>query len=138
MLLTLFKDSPFRSGTLDGPAIASFERDINRFVPATLVIIFVLLCMIFQRLDEALLIMATLPFALAGGIRLLWALGHNGSVASAVGFVALAGVAEFGVIMLAYLKHAWDGRVAKGQTTIQGLDGCHSRGRCPARAAAAR
>lgn len=91
-------------------------------VPATLMIIFVLLYMIFQRFDEALLIMATLPFALAGGIWLLWALGHNVSVASAVGFIALAGVAaEFGVIMLLYLKHAWDARVAKGQTTIEDL-----------------
>lgn len=91
-------------------------------VPATLVIIFVLLYMIFQRFDEALLIMATLPFALAGGIWLLWALGHNVSVASAVGFIALAGVAaEFGVIMLLYLKHAWDARIAKGQTTTEDL-----------------
>ncbi|HKS56531.1 MAG TPA: efflux RND transporter permease subunit [Steroidobacteraceae bacterium] len=91
-------------------------------VPATLVIIFVLLYVIFQRFDEALLLMATLPFALAGGIWLLWALGHNVSVASAVGFIALAGVAaEFGVIMLLYLKHAWDARVAKGQTTTEDL-----------------
>ena len=55
--------------------------------------------------------MATLPFALVGGIWLLWALGHHLSVASAVGFIALAGVAaEFGVIMLLYLKQAWDGK----------------------------
>ena len=61
--------------------------------------------------------MATLPFALAGGIWLLWLLGHNLSVASAVGFIALAGVAaEFGVIMLLYLKHAWDARLALGKT----------------------
>jgi len=91
-------------------------------VPATLVIIFVLLYIIFRRFDEALLIMATLPFALVGGIWLLWALGHNVSVASAVGFIALAGVAaEFGVIMLIYLKHAWDVRVAKGETTADDL-----------------
>jgi Cu(I)/Ag(I) efflux system membrane protein CusA/SilA len=61
------------------------------------------------------LIMATLPFALAGGVWLLWALGHNLSVASGVGFIALAGVsAEFGVIMLLYLKNAWDARLAAG------------------------
>lgn len=91
-------------------------------VPATVLIIFVLLYMIFKRFDEALLIMATLPFALAGGIWLLWALGHNVSIASAVGFIALAGVAaEFGVIMLIYLKHAWDARVARGQTTPEDL-----------------
>src|SRR5471032_9509 len=84
-------------------------------VPATLFIIFVLLYLTFKRFDEAALIMATLPFALAGGIWLLWALGHNLSVASGVGFIALAGVsAEFGVIMLLYLKHAWEARLAKG------------------------
>jgi Cu(I)/Ag(I) efflux system membrane protein CusA/SilA len=84
-------------------------------VPATLLIIFVLLYLTFSRVDEALLIMATLPFALVGGCWLLFALGHNLSVASAVGFIALAGVsAEFGVIMLLYLRHAWDARLAVG------------------------
>jgi len=84
-------------------------------VPFTLLIIFVLLYMTFRRFDEALLIMATLPFALVGGVWLLWALGHNLSVASAVGFIALAGVAaEFGVIMVLYLKQAWDARLAAG------------------------
>ncbi|MYM92256.1 efflux RND transporter permease subunit [Duganella vulcania] len=84
-------------------------------VPMTLLIIFVLLYLTFKRIDEAALIMATLPFALAGGIWLLWALGHNLSVASGVGFIALAGVsAEFGVIMLLYLKHAWEALLAKG------------------------
>jgi len=87
-------------------------------VPFTLVIIFVLLYLTFKRFDEALLIMATLPFALVGGIWLLYLLAYNLSVAGAVGFIALAGVsAEFGVIMLLYLRHAWDDRVAKGQTT---------------------
>jgi Cu(I)/Ag(I) efflux system membrane protein CusA/SilA len=84
-------------------------------VPATLLIIMVLLYLTFKRLDEAALIMATLPFALAGGIWLLWALGHHLSVASGVGFIALAGVAaEFGVIMLLYLKHAWEARQRAG------------------------
>ncbi len=87
-------------------------------VPATLLIIIVLLYLTFKRLDEAMLIMAALPFALAGGIWLLWWLGHNLSVASAVGFIALAGVAaEFGVIMLLYLKHAWEARLAAGKTS---------------------
>jgi Cu(I)/Ag(I) efflux system membrane protein CusA/SilA len=86
-------------------------------VPFTLVIIFVLLYLIFKRFDEAALIMATLPFALVGGIWLLYLLGYNLSVAGAVGFIALAGVsAEFGVIMLLYLRHAWDDRVKAGQT----------------------
>jgi len=81
-------------------------------------IIFVLLYLTFRRVDEAMLIMATLPFALAGGIWLLWLLGHNLSVASGVGFIALAGVAaEFGVIMLLYLKQAWQRRVEQGRTS---------------------
>jgi Cu(I)/Ag(I) efflux system membrane protein CusA/SilA len=87
-------------------------------VPMTLLIIFVLLYLTFKRVDEAALIMATLPFALAGGIWLLWLLGHNLSVASGVGFIALAGVsAEFGVIMLLYLKQAWEIRAAQGTTS---------------------
>ncbi|MEB0258566.1 efflux RND transporter permease subunit, partial [Undibacterium sp. 5I1] len=91
-------------------------------VPATLLIIFVLLYMTFNRIDEAALIMATLPFALAGGIWLLWLLDHHLSVASGVGFIALAGVsAEFGVIMLLYLKQAWDARVYIGKETEQDL-----------------
>jgi Cu(I)/Ag(I) efflux system membrane protein CusA/SilA len=85
-------------------------------VPATLAIIFVLLYLTFGRFDEAALIMGTLPFALAGGAWLLWLLGHRLSVASGVGFIALAGVsAEFGVIMLLYLKHGWDARLAAGK-----------------------
>ena len=87
-------------------------------VPATLAIIFVLLYLTFGRFDEAALIMATLPFALAGGAWLLWLLGHNLSVASGVGFIALAGVsAEFGVIMLLYLKQAWQARLDAGMTS---------------------
>jgi copper/silver efflux system protein len=87
-------------------------------VPFTLLIIFVLLYLTFRRIDEALLIMATLPFALIGGIWLLYALAYNLSVAAAVGFIALAGVsAEFGVIMLLYLKQAWSERSTLGQTS---------------------
>ena len=91
-------------------------------VPFTLLIIFVLLYLTFQRFDDALLIMSTLPFALIGGIWLLWLLNYNLSVAGAVGFIALAGVsAEFGVIMLLYLKQAWDERIAAGTTSVDDL-----------------
>jgi Cu(I)/Ag(I) efflux system membrane protein CusA/SilA len=76
-------------------------------VPATLLIIFVLLYITFGRFDEAVLIMATLPFALTGGVWTLYLLGFHQSVATGVGFIALAGVsAEFGVVMLIYLKQA--------------------------------
>ena len=91
-------------------------------VPFTLLIIFVLLYLTFKRFDEALLIMATLPLALVGGIWLLYLLSYNLSVAGAVGFIALAGVsAEFGVIMLLYLRSAWDDRLAQGKTTAADL-----------------
>ncbi|MDH4608488.1 efflux RND transporter permease subunit [Pseudomonas sp. BN102] len=91
-------------------------------VPATLAIIFVLLYLTFGRFDEALLIMATLPFALTGGVWLLYLMGFNLSVATGVGFIALAGVAaEFGVIMLLYLKNAWTERQDTGQTTNAAL-----------------
>ncbi|MBU6467620.1 MAG: efflux RND transporter permease subunit [Betaproteobacteria bacterium] len=91
-------------------------------VPATLMIIFVLLYLTFGSFGEALLIMATLPFALAGGFWLMWVLGYNLSVASGVGFIALAGVAaEFGVIMLLYLKNAWSDRLSDGKTGLPDL-----------------
>jgi Cu(I)/Ag(I) efflux system membrane protein CusA/SilA len=76
-------------------------------VPATLAIIFLLLYATFRRWDEAALIMGTLPFALTGGVWALYLLGYHQSVATGVGFIALAGVAaEFGVVMLIYLKQA--------------------------------
>ncbi|MEH6484506.1 MULTISPECIES: efflux RND transporter permease subunit [Pseudomonas] len=91
-------------------------------VPATLLIIFVLLYLTFQRFSEALLIMSTLPFALTGGIWFLYWLDYNLSVATGVGFIALAGVAaEFGVIMLLYLKNAWQQRLALGQNSPAAL-----------------
>jgi Cu(I)/Ag(I) efflux system membrane protein CusA/SilA len=91
----------------------AYER-LKIVVPATLAIIFLLLYLIFRRLDEALLIMGTLPFALTGGFWLLYLLGYNQSVATAVGFIALAGVsAEFGVVMLIYLKSALERRGAE-------------------------
>ena len=91
-------------------------------VPFTLLIIFVLLYLTFKRVDEALLIMLAMPFSLIGGFWLLYALGHNLSIASAIGFIALAGVtAEFGVIMLLYLKQAWEDRLARGDNSAPSL-----------------
>ncbi|MBZ7364168.1 efflux RND transporter permease subunit [Klebsiella grimontii] len=76
-------------------------------LPFTLMIIFILLYVTFGQVKDALLIMGTLPFSLVGGVWLLWLLGYNLSVAAAVGFIALAGVAaEFGVIMVLYLNQA--------------------------------
>ena len=84
-------------------------------IPATLAIIFLLLYFNFRSVGETLIVMLSLPFALVGGIWFLWALGYNWSVAVAIGFVALAGVAaETGVVMLIYLDHAWRDRVRPG------------------------
>jgi Cu(I)/Ag(I) efflux system membrane protein CusA/SilA len=98
-------------------------------VPLTLGIIALLLYVIFRRLDEALLIMTSLPLALIGGVWLLYWLDYDVSVATAVGFIALAGVAaEFGVVMLIYLRHAWDECVASGKTDLADLQGAIRRG----------
>jgi len=76
-------------------------------VPFALAVIFLLLYLIFRDLVSALLILGTLPFALVGGVWLMWLLGQNLSIASAVGFIALAGVStEFGVVMLVYIHQA--------------------------------
>jgi Cu(I)/Ag(I) efflux system membrane protein CusA/SilA len=94
------------------------ERAVKRLsvvIPFVLAVIFVLLYLAFRRFDEALLLMLTLPFALVGGFWYVWLLGHELSVASAVGFIALGGVAaEFGVVMLVYLKSALQRRIADG------------------------
>ncbi|MBK1678850.1 efflux RND transporter permease subunit [Rhodocyclus tenuis] len=83
-------------------------------IPLTLLIIFVLLYLNFRRLTETLIVMLSVPFALVGGVWLMWALGYNLSVAVAVGFIALAGVAaETGVVMLIYLDRAWEALKAK-------------------------
>ena len=78
-------------------------------IPVTLFTIFLLLYLNFRRLTETLIVMLSVPFALVGGVWLMWLLNYNLSVAVAVGFIALAGVAaETGVVMLIYLDHAWE------------------------------
>ena len=85
-------------------------------VPLTLAVIFVLLYLLFRSFQDAALVMAAVPFSLIGGFWLVWALGHSLSIASAVGFIALAGIAaEFGVVMLVYLKNAMAKRLARGE-----------------------
>jgi Cu(I)/Ag(I) efflux system membrane protein CusA/SilA len=94
------------------------ERAAKRLlvvVPFAGAIIFILLYLTFRRFDEAALLMVTPPFAMVGGFWYVYALGHHFSVASAVGFIALAGLAaEFGVVMLIYLKQALEARLAAG------------------------
>jgi Cu(I)/Ag(I) efflux system membrane protein CusA/SilA len=99
------------------------ERAAKRLavvVPFTLAIILVLLYLTFRSIGAAALIMATLPFALVGGFWLIYLLGHNLSVASTVGFIALAGVAaEFGVVMVIYLDHAIARREQQGRMSTR-------------------
>lgn len=101
------------------------ERAAERLkivVPLTLVVIFLLLYLNFRRLTETLIVMLSVPFSLVGGVWLMWALGYNFSVAVAVGFIALAGVAaETGVIMLIYLDHALDERLAEREAAGEKL-----------------
>jgi len=93
------------------------ERAIEKLkvvVPVTLLIIFLLLYLNFRRLTESLIVMLSVPFALIGGVWLMWLLDYHLSVAVAVGFIALAGVAaETGVVMLIYIDHAWQALLAR-------------------------
>ena len=91
-------------------------------IPATLAIICLLLYMNFRSVGETAIVLLSLPFSLVGGLWFIWALGYNWSVAVAIGFIALAGVAaETGVVMLIYLDHAWKARVAAGRVAARDL-----------------
>ncbi|WP_186197807.1 efflux RND transporter permease subunit [Burkholderia gladioli] len=95
---------------------------LRTVVPVTLAVIFVLLLLTFGSAADAALLMSTVPFALVGGFWLIWLLGHAVSVATAVGFIALAGVAaEFGVVMLLYLKGALQRRLDAGEPLSETL-----------------
>jgi Cu(I)/Ag(I) efflux system membrane protein CusA/SilA len=95
------------------------KAKLNVVVPVTLLIIFVLIYLNFGRLTETLIVMASVPFALVGGVWLMYWLGYNLSVAVVVGFIALAGVAaETGIIMLIYLDHALE--AMRKRTTAEG------------------
>ncbi|ENE2732205.1 efflux RND transporter permease subunit [Stenotrophomonas maltophilia] len=94
------------------------QRALTRLqwvVPAALAIIFLVIWLVFRRLSEVSIILMSLPLALVGGLWLIWGLGHAVSIATMIGFIALGGVAaEFGVIMLLYLRHAWEAQLANG------------------------
>ena len=103
-------------------AMERAQERMKVVVPVTLLIIFLLLYLNFGRLTETLIVMLSVPFALVGGVWLMWLLGYHFSVAVAVGFIALAGVAaETGVVMLIYLDHAWQATQAE----------CRAAGRQP-------
>ena len=102
------------------------NKKLKLMVPMTVMIIFILLYLAFRRAEEAVLILMSLPFALVGGIWFLYWQAFHMSVATGTGFIALAGVAaEFGVVMLMYLRHAVeaDPKLQRAETfTEQGLD----------------
>jgi Cu(I)/Ag(I) efflux system membrane protein CusA/SilA len=96
-------------------------KRLRLVVPLTLVVIFGLLFLNFRSVTESAIVMLSLPFALVGGVWLMWVLGYNLSVAVAIGFIALAGVAaETGVVMLIYLDHAYRDRLASGEMRNRG------------------
>jgi Cu(I)/Ag(I) efflux system membrane protein CusA/SilA len=98
------------------------QERLNQVVPLTLVIIFVLLYLTFRHAGQAVMVMASLPFALVGGFWFVFLLDFNLSVAVGVGFIALAGVAaEFGVVMLVYLDNALRDHEARGPLTQTAL-----------------
>lgn len=95
---------------------------LQTVIPLTLAVIFILLYFAFRSTSEAVLLMLTVPFAIIGGFWFVWFLGHAVSVATAVGFIALAGLAaEFGVVMLVYLRNALDGRLEAGRPLTKEL-----------------
>ena len=97
-------------------AMQRANKTLEMVVPLTLAIIFLLLYLNFEGVTESAVVMLSLPFGLVGCVWLMQALNYNLSVAVAIGFIALAGVAaETGVIMLVYLDHAWESRRAKGR-----------------------
>ena len=96
-------------------ALERVKARLEVVVPLTLAVIALLLYLNFGTLSQTLMVMLSLPFALIGGVWMMWLLDYNLSVAVAVGFIALAGVAaETGVVMLLYLDHAWDELVRDG------------------------
>jgi Cu(I)/Ag(I) efflux system membrane protein CusA/SilA len=106
------------------------QAKLTVVVPVTLVVIFLLLFLNFRSVTESLIVMLSLPFSLVGGVWLMWFLGYNVSVAVAIGFIALAGVAaETGVIMLLYLDHAYRARKEGGKIqTRADIDGAVAEG----------
>jgi Cu(I)/Ag(I) efflux system membrane protein CusA/SilA len=94
------------------------RKTLNLIIPATLVLIFILLYIHFHNITEVVIVMVSLPFSLVGGFWLIYLLGYNLSVAVGVGFIALAGLAtETGIVMLVYLDEVFRRRTADGQMT---------------------
>lgn len=104
-------------------ALQHAKARMNLVVPATTLIVFLLVYLIFRDAAQALIILATVPLGLVGGLWLVWLLGYAVSVATVVGFIGLAGITcEFGIVLVLYLREAWQRRMYAGELTYAALD----------------
>ncbi len=104
-------------------ALQHAKARMNLVVPVTIIIVFLLVYLVFRDTAQALIILATVPLGLVGGLWLVWLLGYAVSVATVVGFIGLAGITcEFGVVLVLYLRQAWQRRVDAGELTYAALD----------------
>ena len=104
-------------------ALQHAKARMNLVVPATILIVFLLVYLIFRDVAQTLIILATVPLGLVGGFWLVWLLGYAVSVATVVGFIGLAGITcEFGVVLVLYLRQAWQRRIAAGELSYAALD----------------
>jgi Cu(I)/Ag(I) efflux system membrane protein CusA/SilA len=104
-------------------ALQHARARMNLVVPATILIVFLLVYLIFRDAAQALIILATVPLGLVGGFWLVWLLGYAVSVATVVGFIGLAGITcEFGVVLVLYLRQAWQRRMDAGELSYAALD----------------
>jgi Cu(I)/Ag(I) efflux system membrane protein CusA/SilA len=98
------------------------EQRLKLVVPATVILVFVLIWLIFRDTAQTLIILVTIPLGLVGGLWLTWLLGYEVSVATVVGFIGLAGItSEFGVVMMLYLREAWRRQSEAGNANEEGL-----------------
>ena len=98
------------------------EQRLKLVVPATVILVFVLIWLIFRDTTQTLIIFVTVPLGLVGGFWLTWLLGYEVSVATVVGFIGLAGItSEFGVVMMLYLRTAWQSQCEAGNANEEGL-----------------
>ena len=110
-------------------ALQHAKARMNLVVPATVLIVFLLVYLIFRDAAQALIILATVPLGLVGGLWLVWLLGYAVSVATVVGFIGLAGITcEFGIVLVLYLREAWQRRMDAGELTYTALDGAVHEG----------
>ena len=104
-------------------ALQHAKARMNLVVPVTIIIVFLLVYLVFRDTAQALIILATVPLGLVGGLWLVWLLGYAVSVATVVGFIGLAGITcEFGIVLVLYLRQAWQRRMDAGELNYAALD----------------